>query len=214
MKHLIQKIRQPKVFQTLISLLLVILLVGASVYYLKIQNRMFLENSVVNTPVTTLSPTVIGKLKQILVTEGQSISKGDAVAIVGSEVIHAYADGVVTMTDKQIGSIVTPQTPVVQTVNLNEMRIDGTIDENKGLSQVKIGQVVSFTIDAYPGQTFWGYVDEIGQTAKVSSLSFSISSERPVQQFEIFAHFDAQHNPQIKNGMSAKMTIFTSSPGL
>jgi hypothetical protein len=92
------------------------------------------------------------------------------------------------------------------------MRIAGTIDENKGLDKVKIGQVVAFTVDALPNQTFWGYVDEIGVTSKQTALQFSVSSERPTQQFLIYARFNAYKYPQIKNGMSAKMTVYTNTP--
>jgi multidrug resistance efflux pump len=79
------------------------------------------------------------------------------------------------------------------------------------LDQIKVGQVVSFTIDAFPGKTYWGYVDEVAPTAKTSQLSFSISSERPTQQFIVYARFNSAKYPEIKNGMSAKMTVYTKT---
>jgi len=94
-------------------------------------------------------------------------------------------------------------------LNPQEMRIAGTIDEDKGLNMIKIGQAVSFTIDALPGKTFWGYVDEVSPSAKQTQISFSISSERPTQQFVIYARFNAGSYPEIKNGMSAKMVVYT-----
>jgi multidrug efflux pump subunit AcrA (membrane-fusion protein) len=97
-------------------------------------------------------------------------------------------------------------------INFADMRVAGTIDENKGLDKVKIGQTVSFTVDALPGTTFWGYVDEISPTAKQTQLQFSVSSERPTQQFLVYARFNSYAYPQIKNGMSAKMTVYTNTP--
>jgi multidrug resistance efflux pump len=97
-------------------------------------------------------------------------------------------------------------------INFADMRVTGTIDENKGLDSVKIGQIVSFTVDALPGEIFWGYIDEISPTAKQTQLQFSVSSERPTQQFLVYARFNAYAYPQIKNGMSAKMTVYTNTP--
>ena len=87
--------------------------------------------------------------------------------------LNAYQDGLIVSTDNELGSIASVATPVVQMINFADMRIAGTIDENKGLNKVKIGQIVSFTVDAFPGQTFWGYVDEISPTAKQTGLQFS-----------------------------------------
>jgi multidrug resistance efflux pump len=91
------------------------------------------------------------------------------------------------------------------------MRVAGTIDENKGLDKIHVGQVASFTVDAYPGKKFWGYVDEISQTANQTQASFSISSTRPTQQFTVYVRFNANDYPELKNGMSAKMVVFTNT---
>ena len=115
------------------------------------------------------------------------------------------------MANNQVGGSVSPQTPLVQLIDPSQMRVSGTIDENKGLDQIHVGQVVSFTVDAYPGKTFWGYVDEVAQTAKTTQASFSISNERPTQQFQVYARFNATAYPELKNGMSAKMEIFTNT---
>jgi len=212
MKKIIEKLKNSKVSAVLIIFAIVGLTFLGSFFYLKeIQNRVKIENSLVNAPVVPIAPTVPGKLQKILVSEGQKVKKGDILAIVGSETLRAYNDGIVLETNKLIGSLITSQTPVVKMINPNEMRIIGALDENKGLNKIKVGQVASFTIDALPGNTFWGYVDEVAQTAKQTSLSFSISSERPTQQFEISVRFDANKYPEIKNGMSAKMIVFTAS---
>ena len=56
-------------------------------------------------------------------------------------------------------------------INFADMRIAGTIDENKGLDKIKNWASVSFTVDALPGQTFWGYVDEISPSCKTNSIA-------------------------------------------
>jgi multidrug resistance efflux pump len=91
------------------------------------------------------------------------------------------------------------------------MRVVGTIDENKGLNNIQVGQAVSFTIDALPGSTYWGYVDEISPSAKAAAFSFASSTERATQQFIVYAKFDSANYPNIKNGMSAKMVVYTKT---
>lgn len=210
MKKVLAKFRKPKVIRTLGIVIGLLLLVGVVLFFLKTENRVSIENSIVSGPITTLSSTTPGELRTVFVTDGQKVKKGDSLAIVGSEIIRAPFDGVIVSTNQQTGSLVSSQVPVVQVIDPTKIRIDGTIDENKGLNDIKVGQVVSFTIDALPRKTFWGYVDEVADTAKQTQLSFSISSERPTQQFDVFANFAASQYPEIKNGMSAKMTVYTT----
>ncbi len=209
---LIKRIRNPKVMRILIIVVVAVALIGGYVFYEKLRDRVSIDTSLIDAPIVTIAPSTPGTLYQMRVYEGEHVKKGDVVAIVGTQSLVAYEDGLVVSTDQAIGSMATAQTPVVQMINLSDMRVAGTIDENKGLNQVKIGQPVSFTVDALPGKTFWGYVDEISPTAKVTQLQFSVSSERPTQQFVVYAKFDASKYPQILNGMSAKMTVYTKTP--
>lgn len=212
MKKILAKFKNPIVIKIITALFIFFSVVGIVSFYLKTAERINIENSVVSSPIIPLSSSIPGKLKTITAIEGQKVKKGDAVAVVGTEIVRSYSDGIIVETNKQIGAFVSPQTPIVKMINTNEMRIDGTIDENKGFNQIKVGQVVSFTIDAIPEKIFWGYVDEIAESAKQTGATFSISSERPTQQFEIYARYDANSYPEIKNGMSAKMTVYTNMP--
>lgn len=209
MKNILKKITSSRKIQSILAGIVILLLVGGVGYYFMTENRIFIDNSLVSAPIVTVTPQSAGVLKQMLVSDGQHVKKGDGLAIVGSDTIRAYTDGIVVMTNDAIGSTVAPTTAIAQVVDPTYMRIDGQLDENKGLEKVKVGQPVSFTVDALPGQTFWGYVDEVSSTARQTQISFSISSERPTQQFDIYVHFDASSYPAIKNGMSAKMTVYT-----
>ena len=196
----------------MLVIVVAVLLIGGYVFYQLLRDRVSIEDSLVQAPIVMISPEVPGAITDIKVYEGERVKKGDELAIVGTSSLNAYQDGLVVATDNAIGSLASSQTPVVEMINFADMRIAGTIDENKGLDEVQIGQVVSFTVDALPGQTFWAYVDEISPTAKQTELQFSVSSERPTQQFIVYARFNAYNYPQIKNGMSAKMTVYTNTP--
>jgi len=208
MKKILAFLKNKVVLQTCLSLFTLTLIVGGVIFYFKKEGRIYIENCQVNAPFIPLSSSQTGKLKSILVVEGQKVKKGDIVAVIGNDIVRTYIDGIVVETNKQIGALVSPQVALVKIISPNQMRINGVIDENKGLSKIKVGQPAAFTIDAFPGKTYWGYVDEIAQSAKQTQLVFSISSERPTQQFDIFIRFDTNKYPEIKNGMSAKAYVY------
>lgn len=211
MKKLFSKLKKPKVFRTIATIVCVVIVVTGILYFEKTKDRIFIDDSLVSSPIINIVPAVPGKLYDTNVYENEEIKKGDQIAVIGTQILRADTNGLIIMANTQTGSILTSQTPVAQMIDHAQMRIAGTIDENKGLSDVKAGQVASFTIDAIPGKTFWGYVDEISPSAKQTQLSFSISSERPTQQFVVYVKFNSAQYPQIKNGMSAKITVFTKN---
>jgi multidrug resistance efflux pump len=88
------------------------------------------------------------------------------------------------------------------------LRVVGTIDENKGLSAIKVGAPVSFTVDAFGNKSFTGIVDEISPTANDTSVVFSISDQRPTNRFDVKVRYDVAAHPEFKNGMSAKMWVY------
>jgi multidrug resistance efflux pump len=211
MKKFASKFKNRKLLKVLISTIIVVIIVGGFYYWQTKKGRVFIEDALINATLINVTPSTSGRLIEIDAQEGKLIKKGDVIAIVGSETVRSTIDGLVAAVNNQVGGSLTTQSTVAQLIDLSQMRIAGTIDENKGLNKLRVGQVASFTVDAFSGQTFWGYVDEIGPTAKQTQLSFSISSERPTQQFQIYVRFPASKYPQLKNGMSAKLTIFTDT---
>jgi len=211
MKKLFSLFKNKKFLKRFGIVVLVIVLISSYFLYEKVSNRIFIDDSLIQAPLINISPSQSGKVQEIDVTEGQSVQKGDTLAVVGSETLRTDTDGLIVSAQDLTGSSVSPQTQLIQMIRPVDLRVAGTIDENKGLDTIKVGQVVSFTVDAFPGKTYWGYVDEISPTAKTAQLSFSISSERPTQQFIVYARFDSAKYPEIKNGMSAKMTVYTKT---
>lgn len=204
-------LRSKKNRQKFIGALVILLILAGGIVYLKKENRVFIDDSLIQAQVINISPSTPGILKEVDVTEGQTVNKGDQLAVVGTEVLRAQEGGLIVGTDKQIGSYLAPSMSAVEIVHPQDFRVVGTLDENKGLKDVRAGQVASFTVDAFPGQTFWGYVDEVSLTANQTNAAFSISSERPTQQFDVYVRFDTEKYSQLKNGMSAKLTVYTGT---
>src|SRR5947209_2428632 len=103
MKKRISNIKNPKVYRTLIAIIVVVLVLGGLLYYETHKNRIFIDNSLVSAPITAIAPTAAGTLSELDVYEGQKIKKGDPVAVVGSQTIHADTDGLVIQAMNQIG---------------------------------------------------------------------------------------------------------------
>lgn len=211
MKKIYNLLKDPKSRKIVIVVAILITLLGVYVYYEKTANRVSINNSIVQAPIITVSPSYSGKVLDVNVREGQHVSVGDELVTVGSETLRADTDGIIISASDLKGSSVGPQTQLIQMINPVNLRIQGTIDEDKGLNKIKVGQVVSFTVDALPGNTYWGYVDQVSPSAKSSGFTFSTSTERVTKQFVVYAKFDSTAFPSIKNGMSAKMKVYTNT---
>ncbi len=207
-----KKIKKSGILKVIGTIALICIIIGAYYYFQKTNNKIFIDNSAIQAPVIVVSPSSTGKVEQMSAKEGQIVDAGDALAVVGSETIRAAQDGLIISAPDLTGATVNQTTQLIQMIRPVNMRLAGTIDENKGLNQLKVGQAVSFTIDALPGQTFWGYIDEISPSATIPLFSFSTSTERQTRQFTVYAKFNSPAHSDIKNGMSAKMTVYTKTP--
>jgi multidrug resistance efflux pump len=200
-----------KIIPIIGGIVVLIILISLGVFFLKTTNRIFIDKSIIQAPVITVSSSTQGKVQEIDVKEGQTVESGDVLAVVGSETLRAQTDGLIISASDLTGSTVNQATQLIQMIRPINIRVVGTIDENKGLNNLKVGQVVSFTVDALPGKTYWGYVDEISPSALTPAFSLSSSTERATQQFSVSAKFNATSYPDIKNGMSAKMVVYTKT---
>ncbi len=187
-----------------------IIMAGAIIAYLLVAgNRVSIDTASIEAPLISLSPTIPGRLDAVYVQVGQTVAANTPIAEVGSNVITSKVRGTIVQVNDTIGAQVTPASPVAQMVDPSQLRVVGKIDENKGFSQIHVGDPVTFTVDAFGSQTFTGVIDEVAPTSNQSGIVFNISSQRQVQQFTVKARFDTSTYPQLVNGMSARMSIYT-----
>jgi multidrug resistance efflux pump len=187
----------------------VIILSLASTYlYLSlISGRIYTDKAIVSAPTINLAPQGSGLLEEILVNVGDSVPANTIVARVGNELIKTKVAGVITATQSDTGKLFNRSETVVSMFDPNELRVIGRIDEDKGLSDVRIGQEVEFTVDAYSSKKYTGIVDEISPASREGDVVFNISDKREVKQFDVKVRFDINKYQELKNGMSAKMSI-------
>ena len=189
-----------------------ILVVGGGIgalAYLGVSNqRVYIENSNIEAPSIPLAPTTNGTLQQIYVSVGDMIPANTVVAQVGTELITSTIPSLVISTNTDIGSLVTAGTPVVTTIDPTQLRIDGQLEEDKGLNDVAVGDRAIFTVDAFPGKTYEGVVSEVSPTAQSSDVVFQVSDQREEQIFDVKVAYNIAEYPELKNGMSAKIWVY------
>jgi multidrug resistance efflux pump len=191
---------------------LVILVVGAAIggwIYLQIANsRVYIEKSEINAPIILLKPNSTGILSRVFVSEADFVTKNMIVAMVGNNSIKATTNGIVLSIKNAPGQLVTTSDTVVSMIDPNELRLVGHLEEDKGLKEIKPGQNVVFTADAFDSKKYTGVVDLISVTSRQSDIVFSISDKRQEQVFDVKVKYDVDAYPELKNGMSAKMWVY------
>jgi HlyD family secretion protein len=116
--------------------------------------------------------------------------------------IYSPIDGVILARNVEEGQTVAASfsTPTLFTIakDLTKMKVEANVDE-ADIGQVKMGQEVTFTVDAFPSDTFGGTVSQIRLNPTVSSnvVTYKVIVEAP--------------NPDLKlmPGLTASISIIT-----
>lgn len=119
----------------------------------------------------------------------------------GYSYIYSPIDGVILSKSVEEGQTVAASfsTPTLFTIanDLSKMQVVANVDE-ADIGQVEVGQPVSFTVDAFPDETFEGTVTQIRLEAQVSSnvVTYEVVIEAP--------------NPDLKlmPGLTANISIY------
>jgi len=199
--------KNPKILDIII-IVVFIGIIGGVIYWNDLNSRVYIEQGTIDTPIISLTSPNSGILEKVLVNVGDYVSKSTTVAVVSGKEIHPATSGIVTAVQNTPGAVVNPQTSIVSMIDPREMRLLGIIEEDKGLKDIKVGQRVIFTMDAFPGKQYEGFVDSVSPTSRQSDIVFSISSARQEQNFNVKIKFNRDLYPEIKNGMSAKIWVY------
>lgn len=188
--------------------LIAIVVIGGGIYWYVSSWTVYIDLSTVQAPVINLSPTNSGPLQAVFVNVGDTVTANEPIARVGDEVVESQTSGEIVSVDKNIGELENAGQSVVATmIDPTELRVVGHIDEDKGLTEIKVGDVAKFTVDAFGSKEYYGVVDEVGQTS-VASVTNNIFNQRPTNQFNVYIRFNPARYPELKNGMSARMWVY------
>ena len=188
---------------------LAIAAVVAGFAFLRVNNsRIYVEKSEVAAPRIDLAAQNSGVLEQVFVQEGDSVVANEPVARVGGELVKAQAAGTVIAVKNDIGKLFNKGESVVTMIQPSELRVVGRLAEDKGLSDVRVGQRAIFTVDAFGSKQYEGIVDEISPTSRSGDVVFSISDKREMKEFNVKVRYSVAAYPELKNGMSAQIWVY------
>lgn len=190
------------------SLGFVVAAVVIGMYLFLTRNRIYVEKSQVAAPLIGLSSQAGGRLEKLYVGPGDTVTENEVVAEVGQEPVKTKEAGMVVSTENDPGKTVVPGEAVVTIVRPQDLRVVAQVEEDKGLSVIRVGQRVFFTVDAFGSRQFEGIVDEVSPTSRTGDVVFNISSQRQVNEFDVKIRFDIAKYPELRNGMSAKAWIY------
>ena len=194
--------------QSLTGFIIIALSVFGVLFYKSISAYVYIEDSSISAPVISISTETSGTLDEVYVKEGDNVVAGEPLARVGSEILKAKINGIIIYTSNTPGQVFNSSQAIIKMIDPQELRAIGTIKENSGLSKIKVGDPVSFTVDAFDGEKYTGIVEEISETSKDTSVVFSISDKRETKEFMVKVKYDTSLYAKFKNGMSAKMKVY------
>jgi multidrug resistance efflux pump len=195
--------------RTGIIVALVAALSGGFIYWRVTSARVYVDSASIEAPLIDLAPSQAGVLEDVYVQVGDEVAENATVARVGNELIKSKVAGVIVSTPDTIGAQISPGEAVVTMIDPTQLRVVGRVDEDKGLSRIAVGDNVIFTVDAFGSKEFTAVVDEVSPTSEQSGIVFNISDKREVKQFDVKARFDVSAHPELKNGMSARMWVYS-----
>lgn len=191
--------------------LIILIAAGTAAYLIFSNNRVSIDAASISAPLIDLAPVSAGRLNAVYVNAGDSVTANEPVALVGTEVVMSKVAGLIVNVNDTVGAQVGSAEDVVTMIDPTQLRVVGSIAENKGLAQIAVGDAVRFTVDAFGSKSFIAVVDEIAPTSNASDIVFSVSDQREEQNFDVKARFDTNAYPLLKNGMSARMTVYTNA---
>ncbi len=180
----------------------------ALIYLWQASHWVYVEKCQFTADAIGLSSTTGGRLTAIYVANGDTVKENQPVAQVGNDIVKSKLAGIILSAPNVIGANFSPNQTVATMIDPKNLRLNAQIEEDKGLSDVKVGQRVKFTVDAFPGQKYYGVVDSVSSSARSSDVVFNISSQREEQNFDVKIRFDVSAYPELKNGMSGKAWIY------
>jgi membrane fusion protein (multidrug efflux system) len=124
-------------------------------------------------PVGTISKQDLENLKAAVENSDAEVKKD--LATLNNKTVTAPFAGVLGAFQVQPGDYVKAGTPVVSLVSRALLRVNFNIPQNL-LPKLKMGQLVTITVDAYPKQSFYGTVSYISPTVNKETRQVAVEA--------------------------------------
>lgn len=120
-------------------------------------------NANVTTELIRITATTPGLLERFDIYEGMRVEAGQIIGWVQyGETFRSPIDGIVVRTSATTGQYILPMEVLATIADINDLHIRANLYESD-VQDIRLGQPVAVTLDAVRGQTFAGYVRNIGR---------------------------------------------------
>ena len=137
------------------------------------------DDARVSADLVNVTPQITGKLLELNVTEGDTVTKNEILArqdmnglpdtSVEQSLMRAPINGVVIKKQGTVGELLSASQSCIALIDPSKLYITADLEETK-IGKVKVGQPVEITIDQYDSKKFTGKIKSIGEVAN-SALS-------------------------------------------
>lgn len=178
------------------------------------------DDAQVSGKMLSISSTANGELTSVVnvgdkVAAGQTVATVAGISATGAKTsikITTPIDGTVVQSNAVQGQTVAAGTPLAQVANMNHPTVTAYIDEGQ-LHNVKVGQDVDISVDAFSGSSYSGHVQQIVQ-ATAGSFSLIPSTDntsgnftKVSQRVPVIISLDGTSSNDLVPGLSATVTV-------
>ena len=121
--------------------------------------------------------------------------------------IRSSVDGVVEAMELQPGDLVSPSAPIISVIDSNRLWVRAYVPQ--GDLDIKLGQKLKVTVDAYPNFELQGEVTFVSRQAEFTPSNVQTYEERAKQMFRIKVTLGeiASEDIQLRPGMTADVWL-------
>jgi HlyD family secretion protein len=152
-----------------------------------------------------LNLTLAGSTPQAIATQQAQVEQAQAnmqsVQVnINEASLVSPINGVITVQNAKVGQIASPGAVLVSVISNNNLEVDADVAE-VDIGKVAVGNPVSMTFDAFPGETFTGKVFYVDPAQTIIS---------GVVDYLVKVSFD-KTDPNMKSGLTANLNIETQT---
>jgi len=204
----------------IVVMILIIILAVAGGVYLNQQaaanDGKFVLSGTIEVTETNLPTLSGGQVKQVYVSEGDSIQKGQPLVDVYSQAaqvnerITSPINGTVLERLVEPSEMAAPGSTVLVIAPTDELYLKIFVPENR-YGQITLGQTLPVTVDSFPGQAFNGRVSVISDKAEFTPRNVQTAEERSKLVYRIKVTAD-NRGGVLKPGMPVEADLGSAPP--
>ncbi|MCL2441331.1 MAG: efflux RND transporter periplasmic adaptor subunit [Treponema sp.] len=171
----------------------------------QIQDYITFSGDIIAGSTVDVLPEAAGRVTEIFVTVGRRVNRGDRIASIDpsrpgmtfrQSIATAPISGTIVMIPAQVGMTVTQAVPLARIAGGGGLEIRLNVAE-RFISRMALNLSCEITLDAWPGEIFYGTVSEISPTVDLASRTMEVRVNVTDQ------------GSKLKPGMFARVRVIT-----